>query len=155
MFCYTDGSASPNPGPSGAGACIFLFDPDLVIDLGSSLGLGTNNTAELYALGMLFVELSKLVVRSPDITIAHIFCDSKLALLAAVSKKPHITNGSITRAVRIAFNALPPSLKVELHWIRGHSGVGGNERVDKISKAYACALGNVSCAVLSNSLHHS
>src|SRR5688572_26086222 len=41
-ICYTDGSATPNPGPSGAGASIFLRNPDRVHDLGVSTGLGTN-----------------------------------------------------------------------------------------------------------------
>ena len=145
-ICYTDGSASPNPGPSGAGACIFRNTPDVVIDIGFSLGHGTNNTAELYALGMLFVELTRLHLSNPSITLAHIFCDSKLALLAAVSKKAPLTNGALTRALRVAYAAIPASLRCELHWIRGHSSVGGNERVDRISKAFASIAFNNSYA---------
>ena len=138
--CYTDGSASPNPGPSGAGASIFLADPDLVIDLGCSLGHGSNNAAELYALGMLLIKLSALKLSTrPGLKRAHIFSDSKLALLAAVSRKRPLTNGPITRAVRLAFIAVSRILSIDLHWIRGHSKVGGNERVDRISKAYASA----------------
>jgi len=60
VFCYTDGSASPNPGPSGAGACVFDPSSGIVMDLGASLGHGTNNTGELYALGMLFTHLTHL-----------------------------------------------------------------------------------------------
>jgi hypothetical protein len=90
VFCYTDGSASPNPGPSGAGACIFMPASDSVIDLGASLGHGTNNTGELYALGMLLTHLTHLKKTScPSLAVAHIFSDSKLALAAAVAtKKP-------------------------------------------------------------------
>ncbi len=31
---------------------------------------------------------------------------------------------------------------MELHWIRGHSRIGGNERVDRISKRYASIANN-------------
>ena len=58
VFCFTDGSASPNPGPSGAGAAVFLRKADgqaEVIDLGVPLGWGTNNHAEIFAIGMVLV----------------------------------------------------------------------------------------------------
>src|SRR5687768_11585690 len=32
-------------------------------------------------------------------------------------------------------------MKVDIHWIRGHANIGGNERVDKISKFFAKANG--------------
>ena len=57
VICYSDGSASPNPGLCGAGVSIFVRDPDIVFDYGASLGRGTNNIAELYGLGIIFCEL--------------------------------------------------------------------------------------------------
>ena len=48
---YTDGSASPNPGPCGAG----FFRPEGPLaecSAATSLGRGTNNIGELYAMGM-------------------------------------------------------------------------------------------------------
>ena len=132
-------------------ACIFFSTPDTVIDIGMSLGMGTNNTAELYALGMLFTELTHLCLRNSSILVAHVFCDSKLALSAVVSKKAPLTNGALTRAVRIAYAALPTSLRIELHWIRGHSSVGGNERVDRISKTFASIALNDSAQIFNAS----
>ena len=41
---------SPNPGPCSAGACIFMRNFDLLVDLDVGLGRGTNNTEELVAL---------------------------------------------------------------------------------------------------------
>lgn len=136
-ICYTDGSASPNPGPSGAGASIFLRNPDTLVDLGASLGRGTNNTAELFALGAIFVELSKICAKNHAITSAVVFSDSKLALGAAASKKTPLTNSSITRALRLAFVEVSARIDVQLHWIHGHADIGGNERVDRISKRFA------------------
>ena len=55
VFCYTDSSAMPNPGLSGAGVSIFVQDPDEVVDAGVSLGLSTNNAAELVLSSPLFL----------------------------------------------------------------------------------------------------
>ena len=137
VFCYTDGSASPNPGPSGAGACIFIPANGSLIDLGASLGHGTNNTGELYALGMLFKHLTHLKLYIlPSLTVAYVFSDSKIAIAAATSKKPR-SNVALSTAISQAFTELSRLIKVDLHWIRGHSRIGGNERVDRISKRYA------------------
>jgi ribonuclease HI len=138
VICYSDGSASPNPGPCGAGVTLFLRDPDLIFDHGASLGLGSNNYAELYALGVIFVQILDFRTRYPRIDSAIVFSDSKLALNAAVTRKAPLTNGPIIRALRRAHDAvLAGGIKLTLQWIRGHASIGGNERVDKISKAYA------------------
>ena len=107
------------------------------MDLGASLGHGTSNTGELYALGMLFTHLTHLKNNSlPSLATAFVFCDSQLAIRAATAKK-FATNITLCLAVSRAYSALVAVCKVELHWIRGHSRVGGNERVDRISKLYA------------------
>ena len=59
-ICYTDGSASPNPGPAGAGACIFLMDPDTLYDLTLSIGFTSNNIAEIVALDLCLYQLIEL-----------------------------------------------------------------------------------------------
>lgn len=51
IVCYTDGSASPNPGPCGAGILIFDLANQMRYEGGLSLGMGTNNIGELAALG--------------------------------------------------------------------------------------------------------
>ncbi len=141
-LCYSDGSASPNPGPCGAGVSFFVRDPDMVIDFGASLGRGTNNYAELYGLGIIFTRLFSLRSSHPSIRRAVVFCDSKLALRAAVSSKNPISNGPITRAVRAAFLTVSRVMEIDLQWIRGHVQYGGNERVDRISKAFASVANN-------------
>jgi len=55
---YTDGSASPNPGPGGAGAVI-LYDEKVVAELTHTGGITTNNKMELYAVIMTFSHLPK------------------------------------------------------------------------------------------------
>jgi len=72
----------------------------------------------------------------PLMATAFIFSDSKIAIAAATSRKPK-SNVMLSLAISQAFSALARLMKVELHWIRGHSRIGGNERVDRISKRYA------------------
>jgi ribonuclease HI len=154
VLCYSDGSASPNPGPCGAGVSLFLQNPDLLFDFGESLGYGSNNYAELFALGIIFSQILLLHRRFPVITRAVVFSDSKLALNAAVSRKSPLTNGPITRAVRKAYDAaLAGGVSVTLQWVRGHVDIGGNERVDKISKAYASIANNSSPASFNDNFH--
>ena len=57
---YTDGSASPNPGPAGAGVAIFDLQIDRAIDVGLSLGYGTNNLGELVALCLAFLHICRM-----------------------------------------------------------------------------------------------
>ena len=137
-LAYTDGSASPNPGPSGGGVSIFVQNPDVVVDCGATLGMGTNNSAELFALGSCLTELRKLTRTHPHVTGVLIFSDSKLAINAATGSRRPLTNIPIVLALRKAFSALlSAKLTVAFHWVPGHAGIGGNDRVDKIAKTFA------------------
>ena len=135
-ICYTDGSATPNPGPSGAGASIFLRNPDRVHDLGVSTGSGTNNIGELVALHICFMHLTSLFERGL-FDQAIIFSDSRYALGLASSSKPPASNHQIVTALRKSHSDARSKFKVDLHWIRGHSNIGGNERADRLSNIFS------------------
>jgi ribonuclease HI len=142
LICYTDGSASPNPGPTGAGAVAFAQNPDMHYDLGKSLGFSTNNAAEIYALGMLASKLPLFLDTHPLVNRVVVFCDSKLAIGACSSKKPPLSNAALIRSLRKLMDFVRTKIQIEFRWIKGHASVGGNERVDKISKAFANVTGN-------------
>lgn len=135
-FCYTDGSASPNPGPCGSGVSFFLPARDLILDMGSSLGVGSNNYAELYALGMALSYIP-LLVANHRIDSVYLFSDSKLALNAATSNSASLAHPVISASLKKLYRTALEICSLELHWIRGHSAIGGNERVDRISKNFA------------------
>ena len=139
-IAYTDGSASPNPGPSGGGASIFVQSSDQVIDCGVSLGLGSNNRAELHALGICFAALLKLPSTHPHVKRAVVFSDSKLAINAATSVRLPVTNANVIFSLRAMYATLITKLAITLRWIPGHAGIGGNERVDKLSKIFALGV---------------
>ena len=88
LLCYTDGSASPNPGPSGAGVCLFNLADSTVTDIGLPLGFSTNNVAELVAIGLILQELLDsfpLLITKPGRVL--IFTDSLYASSAVQSSK--------------------------------------------------------------------
>jgi ribonuclease HI len=134
--CYTDGSASPNPGPSGAGVSIFIKSPPLLVDAGHPTGHASNNVAELYALWVCFTELSRLCTPHA-INNALVFCDSMYALRWVTSPKSPTINSKLIAAMRSAYVEAARHVSISLQWIRGHAHVGGNERVDSIAKNFA------------------
>jgi hypothetical protein len=66
-----------------------------------------------------------------------LFSDSAYAIGIASSKKPAKTHKALAAATRASFAKLTKLASTELHWIRGHASVGGNERVDWVAKRFA------------------
>ena len=71
--------------------------------------------------------------------LAVIFSDSQYALRFVASAKPAQTNKALVSCLRQAHTEACALFQVDFHWLRGHSCVGGNERVDLISKRFAKA----------------
>lgn len=142
IVCYTDGSASPNPGPAGSGASIFLPMSNTVVDLGASLGHNSNNFAELYAIGTCLstlVNTFDLLPSRPSRVL--LFTDSLYASRAVTSTKPPASHKDTIVALRRLLAKALALIPVSLVWVRGHCGAGGNERVDRIAKRFAkCSI---------------
>ena len=137
LVCYTDGSASPNPGPAGSGACIFSVWDSCVTDLGLSIGISTNNLGELVAIGLVLRELLCRPQTNHDRTRVFLFTDSLYASSAVQSTKPPSTHSDTIRVIRALLVQVSILYTVSFHWIRGHMEVGGNERADRIAKSFA------------------
>ena len=136
ILCYTDGSASPNPGPCGAAASIFINDPDVVIDVGVPLGHNTNNVAEIVALVICLSELIHIFSYHFFSKVA-IFSDSKYAIGIANGRSKVTTNVALATLLRSTIATARDLFTVELYWVKGHSDFGGNIRVDTLSKLFA------------------
>ncbi len=142
-ICYTDGSALSNPGPCGAGVSIFFCDSDQIVDAGASLGNGTNNIGELAAIFVCLSELLRLF-ELKHFSRAVIFCDSKYAMNCASSEAEPTSNRDLVLILRSTLIKARSLFLVDFCWVKGHAEIGGNIRVDQLSKFFASAVPTVS-----------
>lgn len=134
---FTDGSASPNPGPGGWGA-VYVVDGEVVAQDHGHAEHTTNNRMELTAV----LHGIDLV---PAGTPAVVYSDSKLVvdtmnLWAAgwqrrgwKRKTGPVENLDLVRAV---FEKLQARPELRLEWIKAHAGSRWNEYADALSTAY-------------------
>lgn len=142
---FADGASSGNPGPSGWGSIIVTPDAQ-IRELGGSAPSATNNQMELTAVIRAFREVSD----QPGPI--HVYTDStyvirgitqwiwgwrkrgwKTAEGNPVANEENWKELSKILAARREKSFLPP----EWRYVRGHSNVPGNERVDEIAVAFS------------------
>jgi ribonuclease HI len=133
---FSDGSAIPNPGPSGAGAL-------LIFPLGAgqalstmALGDGDNNLGEIAGLLQVLVLLDAAyergwVVGHPPLLL---FTDSLLVVGALEWGWTARHMPPLMRDLRHAYRARKCLNPVALYWVKGHSKITRNDIVDKAAK---------------------
>ena len=138
---FTDGSATPNPGPGGWGA-VYVVGGSVVAELSGAHPDTTNNRMELTAL----LEGITLV---PDGTPAVLHSDSQLAVQTVNEWAPAWEARGWRRArgpvenldlVRPLVERLRDRPELEVRWIRAHVGHRWNEYADRLA-ARASAAG--------------
>jgi ribonuclease HI len=138
---FTDGAASPNPGPGGWGA-VFVRAGEIVGEAHGQEAHTTNNRMELSALIAGF----ELV---PDEEAAIVWSDSQLCVntinqwAAQWEKRGWKRNsGDIKNLdlVQRLYALKKKKPKLELKWIRAHSGLRWNEYADALATAYRRAI---------------
>ena len=147
-MAFTDGASLGNStkkiSPCGAGA-IHLHPASPTTGLRArsqataALGSGTNNQGEIWAIGML-VDLLAAYHRSnpaPGQSTAHLFSDSRLAILAVAYGAPARANLPLITAVRKKIAALFPTCKIIFRWMPAHVGIQGNEDADALASTGA------------------
>lgn len=133
---YTDGACSGNPGPGGYGA-ILKYGPT-VKEISCGYKKTTNNRMELRAL----IAALQLLKEECDV---HIFSDSKY-IVDAVNNgwaKKWRSNGWRRNKKEVALNPdlwgtlldLLDKHKINIEWVKGHSGHYENERCDELAVA--------------------
>ena len=126
---FTDGSASPNPGPCGAG-CYRAKGPLPELYAATSLGHGTNNIGELYALGMAL----RCIIDSPPVEFSVIFTDSDYAHgLLERNNRVGLNRVIILALKRLLLEARATGI-VHISWIKAHAGFHGNKMADQLAK---------------------
>ena len=132
---YTDGACRGNPGPGGWGA-LLMFN-GRVREISGAETATTNNRMELLAV----INALRALKRSVR---ARIFTDSQYVRLGitewlagwkargwrTADRKP-VKNQDLWQQL----DELAAGHELEWHWVKGHSGVPGNERCDQLANS--------------------
>ena len=124
---FTDGACRGNPGPSGCGAVLRLADGRR-IEGERSLGQGTNNIAELSAVGLALELLSQAEVSSDDPVL--LLTDSRYTLGVLSQGWKAKANRELILGLRERLQQWP---HLEIEWVAGHVGIAENERADALA----------------------
>jgi ribonuclease HI len=130
---YTDGACRGNPGPGGWGA--LLTQGEHAKELSGAEPLTTNNRMELTAV----IRALEALKRPSEV---RIFTDSeyvrrgitewvkswKVRGWKTADRKP-VKNQDLWERL----DTLAAGHKIEWRWVKGHSGIPGNERVDRLA----------------------
>jgi len=134
---FTDGAASPNPGPGGWGA-VYVIDDKIVDERWADEPHTTNNRMELMALRAGI----NLIPAGVSTTV---FTDSQLCVNTFTKwadnwaarnwrrKDGEIKNLELVKEVYYALKQRP---ELELRWIAAHNGQRYNEYADSLATAY-------------------
>ena len=128
VIVYTDGGCVPNPGKGGWGALLMCNNREKEI-FGGVDGT-TNNRMELMAA----IQALNTLTRPCDVTI---YSDSKYVVDGITKWYPKWIKNGRTNFVNpdfwhaLAAAATPHT--VTWQWIKGHSGIPGNERADELA----------------------
>jgi ribonuclease HI len=137
---YTDGACRGNPGPGGWGALLIMGEKEK--ELNGAEDPTTNNRMELTAVIRALEALKRPVQ-------ARIYTDSEYVRRGitewvhnwkrrgwrTADRKP-VKNQDLWQQL----DELVARHQLEWHWVRGHSGVPGNERVDQLANAAIDAI---------------
>lgn len=133
VVVYTDGGASPNPGPGGWGALVLFGGKEL--ELCGGEGDTTNNRMELLAA----VKALEAVPSHLPLTLR---VDSKYVIDGATAwHHGWVARGWATADGKPVKNAdlwqrllgLAEARDIEWEHVKGHSGIEGNERADALA----------------------
>ncbi|WP_050792930.1 ribonuclease HI [Bdellovibrio bacteriovorus] len=143
IMIYSDGACSGNPGPGGWGSVI-LYPDNQVQELGDGEKSTTNNRMEMTAAleALKAVAHMKVPVR---------FYTDSTYLIRGITQWVHgwrrrgwktaeggeVSNQDIWEDLSHVVAARGTQGKIEWHYSRGHVGIPGNERCDRIAVAFS------------------
>ncbi len=123
---YTDGSCLGNPGAGGWGALIMMNGREVVLRGGEPNT--TNNRMEMTAV----LEALKWLSENGDGRDTEIYSDSSLVVNSMKQGWKRKKNHDIWEKMDTVLEKLK-DVRIEWHWVKGHSDNKFNQRVDKIA----------------------
>jgi ribonuclease HI len=142
IVIFTDGSSRGNPGRGGWGMVAVSTVSGWVDELGAAASHTTNNEMELTAI----VEGLKYVKTTNAKASVILLSDSSYALngatgwLAGWKRRGWVTSTGgpvLNLELWKAIDSLQTGIDITYQHIRGHQGIPGNERTDRIATAFA------------------
>jgi ribonuclease HI len=142
IIVFTDGSSSGNPGPGGWGVIVATPNGE-VFELGGGHPETTNNRMELSATirGLDAVKdlPGEVVVYTDSVYVIRgitqwIWAWRKNGWKSKSGEE--VANPDLWKQLSTVVGARGKDNPVKWHWVRGHSGVPGNERVDEIAVSF-------------------
>ncbi len=142
IVVFTDGASKRNPGPGGWGVVIVTPDGH-VTELGGGAALTTNNKMELTGAIEALTHIAD--VAGP----LAVYTDSTYVIQGIESWVHNwrrrgwktATGGEVMNRelweTLSSLTAARPRRSIAWHYVRGHTGIPGNERVDEIADAFA------------------
>ncbi len=139
IVIFTDGSATGNPGPCGAGASIYWngLSSSSVHYTRPVSKLSSSYHGEIQAIDL---ALETVVSRTPIITNkkVHILTDCQSALYSVTSNSAPSNFSPVVRSITTFVTVLHQrNVSVHITWIAGHVDLHGNEEADSLAKAAA------------------
>lgn len=141
-IAFTDGSSKGNPGPGGWGVVIVTPDGH-VVELGGGAPLTTNNKMELTGA---IEALSRVEASNGRV---EVYTDSTYVIQGIrewihgwkrrgwkTASGTEVLNRELWEQLHDLVSARGPR-NITWHYVRGHVGTPGNERVDEIADAFA------------------
>lgn len=119
ILIYTDGASSGNPGPAGIGALLIYHENQKQIS--QSIGIATNNVAELSAIKIAISHLKR-----DDLPI-RIFSDSSYAIGVLTREKTPQANRELVLEIK---RLIQKFKEIKFIKVKGHAGIKENEVAD-------------------------
>lgn len=154
IHIYTDGACEPNPGAGGWAFVAFDEEGNELFYRNGGQVEATNNIMEMTGLLSALEYAAWSEMRVSETTI---YSDSQYCVKGCNEwrhswarkgwerGKPGLANAGLWKAIAAAHDAFP----CKITWVRGHSGVPGNERADELAdkgRKYVLVLNGIEVA---------